>query len=58
MEDYSKGRGQLGHFMAPHYCGRALIHMDVWTTVLFLLAAGLLLEIIHIVALMNGSNAE
>lgn len=25
---------------------------------LFLLAAGLLLDIIHIVALMNGSNAE
>lgn len=54
MEDFSKGRGQLGHFMAPHYCGCTLIHMDVWTTVLFLLATGLLLDIIHIVALMNG----
>lgn len=37
----------LVNFMAPHYCGRALIHMDVRTTVLFLLAAGLLLDISH-----------
>lgn len=46
---------RLVNFMAPHYCGRALIHMDVRTT-LFLLAAGLLLDIIHIAALNEWLN--
>lgn len=41
----------LVNFMAPHCCGCALIHMDVRTTVLFLLAARLLWDIIHIAAL-------